>query len=156
LTLTVIYDETVDYNLNLLFSGGMNPANLPMIKTNGKCSPLYPHNRVRVNTIFEAVVAAGKKTAYADKHPTYDIVRGPSSTGLTTGYFPEINNADGPTDNVDKCIVYDTLHLNAFLGWIDGKDPANAEGSLKGDVPALFGGNFQSGKFCCESFHGST
>jgi hypothetical protein len=135
-------------NTDLLFSGGIDPRNLPMIKTNGKCVPLYPHSRVRVNTIFEAVVAAGKKTAYADKHPAYDLVRGPSGTGLTTGYFPEINNAGAPTDNVDKCIKYDTLHLNAFLRWMDGKDPANAEGSIKGDVPALFGGNFQASKLC--------
>jgi hypothetical protein len=147
LTGTVIYDESLDFNLNLTFSGGIDPKNLPMSKTNGKCTPLYPHSRVRVNTIFEAVIAAGKKTAYADKHPAYDIVRGPSGTGLTTGYFPEINSAESFTENVDKCIVYDTLHLNAFLGWIDGKDPANAEGSLKGGVPALFGGNFQSGEF---------
>jgi hypothetical protein len=97
--------------------------------------------------VFEEVVAAGLVTAYADKHPSYDIVRGPSGTGLTTGYFPEINDLDNFTDNVTQCIKWDTLHLNAFLGWLDGKDPANAEGSLKGQVPHLFGGNFQSGKF---------
>jgi hypothetical protein len=73
-------------------------------------------------------------------------VRGPSGKGLTTGYFPEINYAGNPTDNVTACIAYDTLHLNAFLGWLDGKDPANAEGSLNGQIPTLFGGNFQSGK----------
>ena len=66
---------------------------------------------------------------------------------MTTGYFPEINWAGAPTDNVDKCIQYDQLHVNAFLGWLDGKDPANAEGSLKGAVPTLFGGNFQVGMF---------
>jgi hypothetical protein len=70
----VEYDETDDYNLNLLFSGGIDPANLPETKVNGKCQPLYPHQRVRVNTLFEVAVAAGKKTAYADKHPSYDIV----------------------------------------------------------------------------------
>jgi hypothetical protein len=72
---SVEYDETDDYNLNLLFSGGIDPANLPEAKINGKCQPLYPHERVRVNTLFEVAVAAGKKTAYADKHPSYDIVR---------------------------------------------------------------------------------
>jgi hypothetical protein len=70
----VEYDETDDYNLNMPFSGGIDPANLPEAKVNGKCQPLYPHQRVHVNTLFEVAVAAGKKTAYADKHPSYDIV----------------------------------------------------------------------------------
>jgi hypothetical protein len=66
---------------------------------------------------------------------------------LTTGYFPEINNAGSPTDNVTACIAYDTLHVNAFLGWLDGKDQTNAEGSVNGQIPVLWGGNFQSGQF---------
>lgn len=122
--------------------------NLPEKIVKGKCQPSYPHSRVRVNTAFEIVVAAGKKTAYADKHPAYDILRGPSGTGLTTGYFPEVNSlvAGGAdyTANVSICIVWDTLHVNAFLDWLDGKVPANSEGSLNGSLPTLWGGNFQS------------
>jgi hypothetical protein len=142
----VVYDETKDYNDNLLFSGGINPANLPQSKINGQCTNIYPHMRTRVNTAFEVVVQAGKKTAYADKHPSYDMMNGPSGKGLSTSYFPEINSAASYTDNVTQCIQYDTLHVNAFLNWIQGKVPANSNGDLGNEIPALFGGNFQSGK----------
>jgi hypothetical protein len=97
----VLYDESIDYDSTKLWSGGINPANLPQAMINGVCTRVYPHNRVRVNTIFEVVHASGKvyrrlqyehslyalnvvkltlstqQTAYTDKHPSYDIVRGP-------------------------------------------------------------------------------
>jgi hypothetical protein len=133
----------------LLFSGGINPLNLPEQIVHGKCQPIFPHERVRVNTVFEIVHDAGKVTAYADKHPAYDIVRGPSGDGLTTGYFPEVNSlidaaGDDFTANVSVCIQWDSLHVTAFLDWLDGKVPANSEGTLGGTIPTLFGGNFQS------------
>jgi predicted AlkP superfamily pyrophosphatase or phosphodiesterase len=104
---------------------------------------------LRVNTVFEIVHSHGGVTAYADKHPAYDIVRGPSGLGLDEGYFPEINSiADSSghdfTANVNLTITWDQLHVDAWLDWIDGKSPANAEGSIKGKTPTLFGGNFQS------------
>lgn len=75
-------------------------------------------------------------------------MRGPSGTGLTTGYFPEINadvgNGDAYTVNVTECMKYDSLHVAALLDWLDGNVPDNSEGSLGGTVPTLFGGNFQS------------
>jgi hypothetical protein len=141
----VVYAEPIDFDVDLLFSGGIDPQKLPQAKIGGKCVNVYPHMRPRVNTLFEVVAGTGKKTAYADKHPAYDVVRGPSGTGLSTGYFPEINWAGNPTDNVSACIQYDTLHVNAFLSWLDGTVPANSEGSLGGIVPTVFGGNFQSG-----------
>jgi hypothetical protein len=33
-------------------------------------------------------------------------------------------------------IAYDTLHVNAWLDWIDGKSPVNSSGSITG-FPAL-------------------
>lgn len=103
---------------------------------------MYPHQRLEVNTVFEVVRAAGLQTAYTDKHPAYDLVRGPSGTGLTTGYFPEI--AAVP-NNVNSVMKYDTLHVQAFLDWIDGITPANSTGGslTAGQMPALMGGNFQ-------------
>lgn len=138
----VTYDESIDYNSTLVFSGGINPANLPRAKVNGQCVPLYPHSRLRVNTVFEIAVSADLVTAYTDKHPAYDLVRGPSGTGLTVGYFPEINAYS--TANLSAIIEYDTFHVNAWLEWLDGQTPANSEGSLGGKVPVLFGGNFQA------------
>jgi hypothetical protein len=137
----VAYDESIDYNSTALFSGGIDPANLPEALVNGKCTAIYPHSRLRVNTVFEVVHSKGKETAYTDKHPAYDIVRGPSGQGLSEGYFPEIAAV---ANRVDATIAYDQLHVDAYLDWLDGTSPKNAEGSLKG-VPTLFGGNFQSG-----------
>ena len=108
---------------------------------NGKCTAIYPHARLRVNTAFEVVRSAGKETAYADKHPAYDLVRGPSGKGLSVGYFPEIASV---ANDVNATIRYDQLHVNAFLAWLDGSTPTNSEGSLGGTVPTLFGGNFQA------------
>ena len=63
----VQYTEINDYNDTLLFSGGIDPANLPQAYVAGKCIDLYPQQRLRVNTIFEVARAAGLTTAYADK-----------------------------------------------------------------------------------------
>ncbi|KAK4690443.1 hypothetical protein P7C71_g6351, partial [Lecanoromycetidae sp. Uapishka_2] len=138
-------DETLDYNSTELFSGGINPDNLPQAVVNGKCTEIYPHARLRVNTVFEIVEASGKQTAYTDKHPAYDLVRGPSGKGLTVGYFPEIAAI---ANTVDATIAYDQLHVNAFLDWIagDGSTPDNSEiqGAGLTTTPTVFGGNFQA------------
>ena len=139
----VLYDETIDYNDTYLFSGGINPQNLPERKVNGECGKVYPHQRVRVNTVFEVVTGVGYQTAYTDKHPAYDVVRGPSGTGLTVGYFPEIAAVN---TTLETTIPYDQLHVNAWLDWLDATTPVNSTtyGSKLTEVPTLFGGNFQS------------
>ncbi|OQO15167.1 hypothetical protein B0A48_00549 [Cryoendolithus antarcticus] len=139
----VVYDETKDYDPTQLFSGGIDPANLPQAFVNGKCQEIYPHQRLRVNTIFEVVHSKGLQTAYADKHPAYDLVRGPSGTGLTVGYFPEIAVV---ANTVAATIAYDQLHVDAWLDWIKASTPVNTtvfDGPLT-TTPALFGGNFQA------------
>lgn len=142
---TVEQAENLDYNSTELFSGGIDPDNLPQAIINGKCQEIYPHMRLRVNTIWEIVEASGKETAYTDKHPAYDIVRGPSGKGLTVGYFPEIQSV---ANTVDATIAYDQLHVDAFLDWIagEGKTPEHSEiqGAGLTTTPALFGGNFQA------------
>lgn len=87
--------------------------------------------------------ASGRQTAYTDKHPAYDLVRGPSGKGLTIGYFPEIAAV---ANTVDATIAYDQLHVDAFLQWNDGKTPEHSEVQAPGltTTPALFGGNFQA------------
>lgn len=139
----MLFDETIDYNSTELFSGGIDPAHLPQSLVNGTCQPIYPHQRLRVNTIFELITAAGYQTAYTDKHPAYDVVRGPSGTGLTVGYFPEIAAVN---TTLSEIIPYDQLHVNAWLDWINATTPVNTtifNGNLT-EVPTLFGGNFQS------------
>lgn len=137
---TALYDESLDYDSSQLFSGGINPANLPLRKQNGRCEPIFPHQRLRVNTIFEVVHQHGGVTAYTDKHPAYDLVRGPSGQGLTVGYFPEIASV---ANTVNATISYDELHLQAWLDWLDGKTPDHSEGYLS-SIPTLMGGNLQS------------
>ncbi|KAI9768288.1 MAG: hypothetical protein M1839_004152 [Geoglossum umbratile] len=137
----IAYDESIDFDSTELFSGGINPANLPKAKIDGKCVPLYPHMRLRVNTVWEILTSKGLETAYTDKHPAYDLVRGPSGKGLTQGYFPEI--AAVPV-TVDDTIGYDKIHVSAFLDWINGGTPANYEGAKLSGIPTMFGGNFQA------------
>ncbi|OBT61845.1 hypothetical protein VE03_08811 [Pseudogymnoascus sp. 23342-1-I1] len=139
----VLYDETKDYDSTLLFSGGINPLNLPQTLVNGVCTNLYPHQRSRVNTVFEVVHEAGHQTAYTDKHPAYDLVRGPTGKGLSVGFFPEIAAVAVTTD---ATIAYDQLHVNAFIDWImNGTTPEHSEIQEKlTGVPTLFGGNFQA------------
>ena len=138
----VQYAENIDYNATLLFSGGIDPSTLPMVLQNGQCKLVYPHNRTRVNNVLEIAVQAGLVTAYTDKHPAYDLLRGPSDKGLTAAYFPEI--AAVP-NTVDAVISYDQLHVNAWLGWIDGLNQPNTEGGVPAGsgMPAFMGGNFQ-------------
>jgi hypothetical protein len=138
--IVALFDETIEYNSTLVFSGGIDPSNLPLQKHASGCVPIYPHNRLRVNTIFEVAVAHGLQTAYTDKHQAYDLVSGPSGKGLSVRYFPEQTGYGG---TVNDTISYDTLHVNAWLDWIDGISPVNSSGSIT-SFPALMGGNFQS------------
>lgn len=62
----MLYDETIDYNDTLLFSGGIDPANLPLAIVDGKCTPIYPHAHLRTNTIFEVVHS---KVRTLQQHP---------------------------------------------------------------------------------------
>lgn len=138
----IVYDESIDYNLNdINGGGGINPANLPLDPDRG-CTPVYPHQFLRVNTIFEVIKSAGLRTAWSDKHPAYDIVNGPSGKGVDDLYNPEIASNGGVfTADVADAVHYDTRKVKAILNEIDGLDHTgvNAVG-----VPAVFGMNFQA------------
>src|SRR5215469_16050530 len=134
----VVYDESIDFNSNALDGGGgINPAALPRDGSKG-CTPVYPHSFLRVNTIFEVARNAGLYTAWSDKHPSYDIVNGPSGTGVDDLYTPEI--ASIPV-TVPATEPYDDLKVQAILNEIAGKDHT---GTKTEPVPAIFGMNFQA------------
>lgn len=155
----VVFDESIDRDTSRLDGGGgINPDYLPRDPANN-CAPVYPHQFLRVNTLFEVVRAKGGYTAWIDKHPAYDLVRGPSGNGLDDFYGPEINSTVvglpgvagcetvvDPTatgawaDSFQNIQCYDTLHLKAVLNQIDGMthDGKHAR------VPTVFGANFQS------------
>ncbi|MFI5098043.1 MAG: alkaline phosphatase family protein [Candidatus Acidiferrales bacterium] len=141
-----VYDETIDnYDTNNVSLNTINPAALPRyFDENGKCSPKYPHNAERTNTIFEVVKhELGARTAWADKHPAYDMVNGPSGKGVDDLYTPEITNAPGFDNTVSVvCTAQnDALKVQAILNEIHG---LSSDGTKKVGVPAVFGMNFQA------------
>jgi hypothetical protein len=117
---------------------------------NGKCEPVYPHQYMRANTVFEVIKTAGGLTAWSDKHPAYENLGGPSGKGLDDLFAPEINSqmilpgAPQGQDNTTSFAAvraYDTLKVNAVLNWIDGY---NSTKTASPGTPAVFGMNFQA------------
>lgn len=112
------------------------------------CTPVYPHQYLRVNTIFEVARGAGLRTAWSDKHPAYEILNGPSGTGVQDLFTPEINS-DAPTKGSGKDWTkdnaltrrYDAFKVQAVVNEIDGLDHS---GTTKVGTPAIFGMNFQA------------
>jgi hypothetical protein len=143
----------------------IDPTKLPRDPFHG-CKPVYPWNFIRANTIYGVIHKAGGYTAWADKHAAYAAVSGPTATSTPSNvddyYAPDINSnvvalpgittATGVncatipisgawTDGFDSVKCNDQLKVNAVLNWINGKTHV---GESKGQVPALFGMNFQA------------
>src|SRR5579859_1186811 len=122
----------------------IDPKQLPVDPKT--CQPVYPHQYIRANTIFEVARALGLVTAWSDKHPAYDILQGPSGEGIQDLFTPEINsNADASGDDWTKVNTltqqYDGYKVRAVLNQIDGYDHSR---SVKLGTPAIFGMNFQT------------
>src|SRR5579864_6118754 len=150
-------DEGVDFDLTQLNGGGgIDPDFLPRDPNNG-CQPVFPHQYLRVNTIFEVVRQHGLRTAWTDKHPSYEWTNGPSGKGVEDFYGPEINSIPVPLPQIQGCGVvafpdptpddgwttsfanikcYDSLHVQAVLNQIDGY---THDRSKRTGIPALFG-----------------
>jgi len=178
---TTEYEEGVDIDQSQLNGGGpysvtdggiksIDPARLPRDPFNN-CSPVYPWNFIRTNTIYGVIHAAGGYTAWSDKHAVYAAVSGPSNDasnvddyyapdvnsdvialpGLTTADglvcsvgnppAPPDNNGGAWTDSFQNIRCYDQLKVNAILNEIDGKTHL---GQSKAPVPNIFGMNFQA------------
>ncbi|MDP9905706.1 alkaline phosphatase family protein [Arthrobacter bambusae] len=123
----------------------LDPATLPVDPAT--CKPVYPHQYLKVNTVFEVAKSAGLTTAWSDKHPAYEILNGPSGKGLDDLFTPEINsiapapfNGDWTKDNA-ATQQYDGYKVQAVLNEIDGKDHS---GTKTAAVPGIFGMNFQA------------
>jgi len=145
----------------------IDPAKLPRDPYN-HCSPVYPWNFVRTNTIYGVIHAAGGYTAWADKHGVYASVSGPTGTASPSNvddyYAPEVNSnvvalpgvttatglncGTAPatitgdwTGGFDAVKCNDQLKVNAVLNWIGGK---NHLGTKSAPIPTIFGMNFQA------------
>ena len=129
----------------------MDPTQLPVDPST--CTPVYPHDYLKVNTIFQVARQAGLRTAWSDKHAAYDILNGPTSAGspdpsIQDLFTPEINadatgyapGADWTKDNA-ATQQYDGYKVQAVLNEIDGYDHSR---STSVGVPAIFGMNFQT------------
>jgi hypothetical protein len=139
------YDETIDSYNGLVSNNSIDPTTLPRrLDESNNCVPVYPHNAIKSNTIFEVVKAAGGRTAWADKHPAYDLVNGPSGKGVDDLYTPEITNAPNgafdATVSVVCTVENDTLKVDAIINEINGK----THDGKSGHVPTVFGMNFQA------------
>ena len=128
----------------------INPLNLPVDPET--CSPVYPNQYLKVNTIFEVAHRHHMLTAWSDKHPAYQILSGPSGAGVDDYFTPEINSSassSAPTDpnqsdwTTDNLLTqqYDNYKVQAVINWINGH---RHDGSGNPGTPAIFGMNFQS------------
>ncbi len=172
------YEEGIDIDQSKLNGGApgasltdgglrsIDPKKLPRDPSRG-CSPVYPWQFVRANSIFSVIHKAGGYAAWSDKHPAYaSVASGLGPAALDDFYSPEINsnvvalpNVKTPTglscstvldpgsdvtawtNSFQNIQCYDTLKVNAILNEIDGK---NHLGTAKTEVPTVFGLNFQA------------
>jgi len=166
----VIYDSPDDINANALDAGEglsglpgsilemtgqpgslLNPAALPVNPQT--CKPIYPHEYLEVNTIFEVAHDHGLRTAWSDKHPAYEALEGPAGNSIDDLFTPEIdsialepNGKPYPgeiswTEDNAATMQYDSYKVQAVLNEIDGYDHSR---KTKVGVPAIFGMNFQT------------
>jgi Type I phosphodiesterase / nucleotide pyrophosphatase len=167
----VVFDESIEQDDSQLFSP-INQGNLPMAKdAEGHCKPVLPHEFIKVNTLFEVVHAAGGHTAWSDKHPAYDLLNGPSGTGIEDLHTPEVNSfiknggtangvdlagslglCDGMTNSVPLANVSDyTTCEPSVMAYDDTHvqavinwiDGKTSDGTKSAPVPTIMGMNMQ-------------
>jgi len=141
---TMVFDESIDlYNSQNVSQNVIDPTKLPRVRDRyGNCVALYPHSALRTNTIFEVAKSKGWHTAWADKHPAYDLVNGPSGKGVDDLYTPEVTNVGG-LDNTHSVVCTagnDQLKVQAIINEINGL----THDGKPSTVPAIFGMNFQA------------
>lgn len=147
------YNESIDIDSTQLNGGGtlgapmtqIDKAKLPL---GPACHTIAPHQLLKVNTVFEVVKLQipGARTAWADIHPSFEILNGPSGTGVDDLFTPEIkaiNPATGKdyTQSYIDARKFDLMNVQAVLNEIDGLD---STGTKTEPVPTVFGMNFES------------
>jgi hypothetical protein len=122
------FAENIDINSNLLSGGGnfdassIDPTQLPRDPTTG--NPVYPNQFLQTNTpittIFDVAHQAGLYTAFAEKHPAYQIAYGNDTNAINDFFGPEVNSlgalydpSTGTTVNADK-LLKDALAQGFF------------------------------------------
>jgi hypothetical protein len=136
------------------------------------CKPVYSWNFVRTNTIFGVIHAAGRYTAWSDKHAAYASVSGPNPSpdlhpevpaNLDDYYSPEVNSLQIVLPGLKAANGFDcgtlvpngddwTTDFNAIKCYDQLKVNAVLNqihgrthlGTSKAPVPVIFGMNFQA------------
>jgi len=171
-----VYDESIDADNTFLWGSAsddtpthelatarsrIDVTKLPYAKHGSKCTPVYPHDFIRTNTIFNVIKNAGMHTAWSDKHLSYELVSGPSGDGVDDYFAPDINSDPANslipnatpggafTDSTASTEVYDDFKVQAILNEVDGRwsdEGLHGAKDTKGrpGVPAVFGMNFQA------------
>ena len=173
---TTEYEEGIDIDQSKvnggapgasLTDGGLASIDFKKLIRDRSCSPVFPWEFVRANSIFSVIHQAGGFTAWSDKHPAYaSVASGIGPSALDDFYSPEINsNVIGLpgvttptgiscasvrdpgsdltawTNSFQNIQCYDTLKVDAILHEIDGM---NHLGTKQTQVPTIFGMNFQA------------
>ena len=132
----VVYNEGVSINPDAEDSGGgVDVKKVPRDPVHG-CAPVYPHQWLRVNTVFELVKESGGPTAWIDQFPGFtDYVKGPSGTGLDDDFAPN-SHTPGVKASIEATIQQDDKRMRALLNNIAGKDHT---GTRVIGIPKLMG-----------------
>jgi predicted AlkP superfamily pyrophosphatase or phosphodiesterase len=141
----MVFDESIDlYNAHNVSQNVIDPTKLPRVRDKfGNCVALYPHSALRTNTIFEVAKSRGWHTAWADKHPAYDLVNGPSGTGVDDLYTPEVTNVGG-LDNTHSVVCTAENDLKKVHGIINEIHGLTHDGKSAPGAPVIFGMDFQA------------
>jgi hypothetical protein len=171
------YDESLDRDPTRYDGGGtlgnvdsqIDASKLPMALVKGSCVGVYPHDFLRVNTIFDVIRHNGGRTAWADKHPAYDLVNGRSGSSVQDFFTPEVNANDttegltvfpsdpawfslsntvtsqDTTKGFHSVARNDLRKVHAVLNQIDGfASTDDGHVYYRFGTPAVFGMNFQA------------
>ncbi len=148
------YAENVEFD-NSRIDGGVpasvttnsgiaiDPAQLPGELVNGKCVPVWPHNFLRVNTLFQVLHNHDRRTAWSDKHAAYDILNGPNVVGgkLVLNQGPGHNIDDFFAPEVNSNLSADNVKLAHDEHLVStAPDPSAASLALGGDFTGAVDG----------------
>jgi hypothetical protein len=136
----IALDESIDINPDAQDGGGGVDANKVVLDGAQGCKPVFPHQLLRVNTIFEVIKAAKMHTPWTDKQVGYEILNGPSGHGIDDLFLPELHY-NAVTKSLEKIEGFDDFRLTGIINQIDGKDHTGAH---EAPVPAIFGMTFQA------------
>lgn len=136
----VNFAESIDIDDTRLDGGGtpgkpmaqIDPAKLPRVLVNAECKPVFPHDFVRVNNIFEIVCQHGGRTAWSDKHPAYEWLNGPSGVGVDDFYALEqdsliLGTKVKTTGSFKAEREFDEAHVKAVINEMKGLDSTGAD-----------------------------